>query len=78
VKGEIMRECHFNMECAMWLAQLVFSLLVIVFCMLMIGLKQGALEVYLPLITSTAAVWVPNPKTPSFKPREPESDAKST
>jgi len=78
VRGGIMRECHFNMECAMWLAQLVFSLLVIVFCMLMIGLKQGALEVYLPLITSTAAVWVPNPKTPSFKPREIESDAKST
>jgi hypothetical protein len=78
VRGGIMRECHFNMECAMWLAQLVFSLLVIVFCMLMIGLKQGALEVYLPLITSTAAVWVPNPKTPSFKPRETESDAKST
>ena len=73
-----MRECHFNMECAMWLAQLVFSLLVIVFCMLMIGVKQGALEVYLPLITSTAAVWVPSPKTPSFKPREIESDAKST
>ena len=73
-----MRECHFNMECAMWLAQLVFSLLVIVFCMLMIGLKQGALEVYLPLITSTAAVWVPNPKTPSFKPRETAVDEKST
>ena len=73
-----MRECHFNMECAMWLAQLVFSLLVIVFCMLMIGLRGGALEVYLPLITSTAAVWVPNPKTPSFKPPVPAVDAKST
>ena len=73
-----MRECHFNMECAMWLAQLVFSLLVIVFCMLMIGVKQGALEVYLPLITSTAAVWVPNPKTPSFKPRETAVEEKTT
>ena len=73
-----MRECHSNMECAMWLAQLGFSLLVIVFCMLMIGLRGGALEVYLPLITSTAAAWVPNPKTPSFKPPVPQVDAKST
>ena len=67
-----MGECHFNMECAMWVAQVCMSFVLILFCMLMIGLKQGALEVYLPLITSTAAVWVPTPKTPSFrKPTEP-------
>ena len=62
----IMGEFHFNMECAMWIAQLTFSLLVLIFCMLMIGVRGGALEVYLPLITSTAAVWVPAPKTPTF------------
>ena len=67
-----MVECHFNMECAMWMAQLVFSLVVIVFCMLMIGVRGGALEVYLPLITSTAAVWVPAPNAPSFRPKPEE------
>jgi len=49
----------------MWIAQLLISFIVIVFCMLMISLNHGALEVYLPLITSTAAVWIPSPKTPT-------------
>jgi hypothetical protein len=67
-----MGDCHFNMECAMWIAQVSMSFLLILFCMLMIGLNQGSLEVYLPLITSTAAVWVPTPKTPAFrKPTDP-------
>ena len=60
-----MGDCHFNMECAMWIAQLLISFIVIVFCMLMIAINKGALEVYLPLITSTAAVWIPSPKTPT-------------
>lgn len=60
-----MGDCHFNMECAMWIAQLLISFIVIVFCMLMIAVNHGALEVYLPLITSTAAVWIPSPKTPT-------------
>ena len=49
----------------MWIAQLLISFIVIVFCMLMIAINKGALEVYLPLITSTAAVWIPSPKTPT-------------
>jgi len=57
--------CSYSMECAAFAAQFITSMALILFCMLMIALRNGQLEVYLPLITSTAAIWVPNPKAPT-------------
>ena len=56
--------CHFNFQCALFCAQVLFSFLMMLFCMLMIGLQGGQLEVYLPLLSSVAAVWLPNPAPP--------------
>ena len=56
--------CHFNRTCATWYAQIMTTFMVLTFCMCMIAFKDGQLEVYLPMITSTAAVWVPQPKAP--------------
>ncbi len=58
-------KCSYSMECAAFAAQFITSMALILFCMLMIALRNGQLEVYLPLITSTAAIWVPNPKAPT-------------
>ena len=62
--AEISEHCHFNMACWMFFAQVVFSLIVILFCMGMIAFDDGKLEVFLPLLTSTASVWVPSPTLP--------------
>ena len=61
------QQCHFNMACAMFFAQIVVSIMVMLFCMCMIALNDGKLEVFLPLMTSTASVWVPAPSPPSRK-----------
>ncbi len=55
----------YSAECAAFAAQFVTSFVLILFCMLMIAFRSGSLEVYLPLISSTAAIWVPNPKVPT-------------
>jgi hypothetical protein len=55
----------YSAECAAFAAQFVTSFVLILFCMLMIAFRSGSLEVYLPLISSTAAIWVPNPKAPT-------------
>jgi hypothetical protein len=60
-------QCHFNMQCWMFFAQILVSMTLIVFCMIMVATKEGPLEVYLPLITSTASVWVPSPSPPKRK-----------
>jgi hypothetical protein len=62
--------CHFNVQCWMFFAQVFFSFLVILFCMLMIFVKNEQVEVYLPLMTSTASVWVPTPTIPRRIKRE--------
>ena len=47
---------------------------VMAFCMCMIAFNDGKLEVFLPLMTSTASVWVPTPTPPSRKvPTPPPS-----
>ena len=56
--------CHYNYQCAMFTAQVFFSFIVMMFCMAMIFWKDGQLEVFLPLLTSTASVWVPSPQVP--------------
>lgn len=59
--------CHFNMQCWMFFAQILVCMTLMVFCMIMIAINDGPLEVYLPLITSTASVWVPSPAPPKRK-----------
>ena len=66
-------KCHFNMACSMFVAQIAVSVLVITFCMCMIAFREGKLEVFLPLMTSTASVWVPTPTPPSRKSVGPPS-----
>lgn len=65
----ISETCHFNMACASYFGQLLVSLIILVFCMSMVAYKDGKLEVYLPMITSTAAVWIPAPAVPKIKPK---------
>jgi hypothetical protein len=63
-----MVECvEFKMTCAHWLAQVIFTLTMMLFFMFMIAFKDGRLEVYLPLLTSTAAYWMPSPGIPKKK-----------
>ena len=71
-------ECHFNMACAMFFAQIVVSIMVMAFCMCMIALNDGKLEVFLPLMTSTASVWVPTPSPPSRKVPTPPPSVQMT
>ena len=59
--------CHFNFQCALFCAQVLFSFTMLLFGMCMIAFKNGQLEVYLPLLSTTAAVWLPNPVPPQFK-----------
>lgn len=69
-------QCHFNIQCATWFSQIMVSFFVLAFCACMIAFKNGQLEVYLPLMTSTASVWVPTPKAPKKvmpPPPSPES-----
>ena len=60
----------YSAECAAFAAQFITSFVLILFCMLMIAFRSGSLEVYLPLISSTAAIWVPNPKAPTRSLRD--------
>ena len=60
--------CHFNFQCALFCAQVLFSFIMMIFCMLMVGIGGGQLEVFLPLLTSVASVWMPNPAAPSRRP----------
>lgn len=57
-------DCHFNVQCWMFFAQVIFSLITVIFCMCMIAFEDGKLEVFLPLLTSTVSVWVPSPSPP--------------
>ena len=63
--------CHFNMGCWMFFAQVIFSLLTVLFCMAMIAFEDGKLEVFLPLLTATTSVWVPSPTPPKKRDTAP-------
>lgn len=58
---------YFTMTCAHWVAQVVFTLAMMFFFMFMIAFREGRLEVYLPLLTSAASVWMPSPGIPKKK-----------
>ena len=64
-------KCHFNMSCWMFFAQVVFSLITVLFCMSMIAFENGKLEVFLPLLTATTLVWVPSPSPPKKRNSAP-------
>lgn len=57
-------QCHFNMACWYFFAQVIFSLITVLFCMCMIAFEDAKLEVFLPLLTSTVSVWIPSPTPP--------------
>ena len=62
------KQCpYFTMTCAQWVAQVVFTLTMMFFFMFMIAFRGGPLEVYLPLLTSLASVWMPSPGVPKKK-----------
>ena len=62
------KQCpYFTMTCAQWVAQVVFTLAMMFFCMFMIAFREGPLEVYLPLLTSSASLWMPSPGIPKRK-----------
>ena len=58
---------YFTMTCAQWVAQVVFTLAMMFFFMFMIAFREGPLEVYLPLLTSSASIWMPSPGIPKRK-----------
>jgi hypothetical protein len=58
---------NFTMTCAHWAAQVVFTLAMMFFFMFMIAFRDGPLEVYLPLLTSAASLWMPSPGIPKRK-----------
>ena len=58
---------NFTMTCAHWAAQVVFTLAMMFFFMFMIAFREGPLEVYLPLLTSAASLWMPSPGVPKRK-----------
>ena len=63
------KQCpYFTMTCAQWVAQVVFTLAMMFFFMFMIAFRDGPLEVYLPLLTSSASLWMPSPGIPKKKP----------
>jgi hypothetical protein len=61
-----MKLCDFSMTCVHWLAQVVFSLSLMLFFMFMIGFRDGKLEIFLPLLASIASVWMPSPGIPKI------------
>jgi hypothetical protein len=45
----------------LYLSQLSFSLITVGFCIVKLS-TNGETSIYLPLLTSTCALWLPNPK----------------
>ena len=69
---------YFTMTCAQWVAQVVFTLTMTFFFMFMIAFRGGPLEVYLPLLTSLASVWMPSPGVPKKKLLGPDSPTRQS
>ena len=57
--------CHYNAQCAMFAAQVVFSFTAMVFCM--VSIANGGdreLQVFLPILSGIVSVWMPTPSVP--------------
>ena len=57
--------CHYNAQCAMFTAQVVFSFTAMVFCM--VSIVNGGdreLQVFLPILSGIVSVWMPTPSVP--------------
>ena len=57
--------CHYNAQCAMFAAQVVFSFTAMVFCM--VSIVNGGdreLQVFLPILSGIVSVWMPTPSVP--------------
>ena len=57
--------CHYNAQCAMFAAQVVFSFMSMVFCM--VSIVNGGnreLQVFLPILSGIVSVWMPTPSVP--------------
>jgi hypothetical protein len=59
-----MAPCNFTMTIAHWGAQVAVTVSMMLFCMFMIAFRGGALEIFLPLLTSIISVWMPSPGIP--------------
>ena len=58
--------CHFNAVCAMFAAQVAFTLITMIFSMTMIyeAKDSQTTSIFLPMLTSIVAVWLPSPSVP--------------
>ena len=58
--------CHYNAQCAMFAAQVLFSVMTMAFCMVMIS-QDRETQVFLPILISIVSVWMPAPSVPNRK-----------
>lgn len=58
--------CHYNAQCAMFAAQVLFSVMTMAFCMAMIS-QDRETQVFLPILISIVSVWMPAPAVPNRK-----------
>ena len=57
--------CHYNAQCAMFTAQVVFSFTAMVFCMVsIVNGDDRELQVFLPILSGIVSVWMPTPSVP--------------
>lgn len=58
--------CHYNASCAMFCAQVLFSVLTMVFCMIMIARADSSqtTSIFLPILSGVVSVWMPSPNVP--------------
>ena len=64
--------CHYNAQCAMFAAQVLFSVMTMAFCMVMIS-QDRETQVFLPILISIVLVWMPALSVPNRKPPPPTS-----
>ena len=62
--------CHYNAQCAMFAAQVLFSVMTMAFCMVMI-LQDCETQVFLPILISIVSVWMLAPSVPNRKAGAP-------
>ena len=58
--------CHYNTQCVMFTAQVLFSVMTMAFCMVMIS-QDCEMQVFLPILISIVSVWMPTPAVPNCK-----------
>ena len=71
-KGMVDSYCHYNAQCAMFAAQVLFSVMTMAFCMVMIS-QDRETQVFLPILISIVSVWMPSPPVPNRKAGAPMS-----